>query len=550
MRKAYLSDLISDSQVIEWIHEKRKVTIHAPTGLGKTYFMINVLLMMCRQRGKKVLFLCNRRLLREQYEFDLAEKFRLYEEQTAAVDVKTYQELAELLKKGDSIAECLKDADVIVMDEIHYFYTDSDFNAYGTYVLFQKLIEATFFKTVIMLTATLEEVLPLIRKTFLQLHQKMEFSNIQIDWKKFRWSNQIYDFTYLRDNSRFNGIYVPDVESLVKEIASSDKKSLIFIDDKDKAAKFADLLCETKMINKSDITILDSGILDESINTTEIKTITVGNCLPKKILITTSVLDNGVSIHDKELGNMVISTEDRVSFVQMVGRVRGEKTEHCKLFVYPHKKSYYDLRVEQYKEKIDFIEKMEKEIDKRNFYSLLLEGWHANKEGAEMFRNVVIPLKVSDEYYSSKFPYLNIRDRNEKFGINYFSYVKAGNNLIAEKNFAKMAYTDITQIAKVQLSWIGCEEVEIRKSSFYEERKSLLCSMLLKVKGYTNQQLIEVKKELLKEFRKDLLSGSKFKNVSFSDDKLMELCDECGLRFVKTVGEDKLMRYSIIKKDE
>ena len=232
------------------------------------------------------------------------------------------------------------------MDEIHYFYSDADFNAYGTYHLLQKLIYVTFFKSVIMISATVDEVKPLIERCFSQCRRKLEIEerkkgvncgNWGIDISEYAWQNQVYSYRHLADFDRFYGIYVPDCETLVEEIASSDKKSVIFIDDVKLAQKFGEALIATGKIKRQDIQLLDSEKLEENANDKKISSITLGHELLTKILITTSVLDNGVSIHDAEVGNLVIATENKVSFIQMLGRIRGEKNSQCRLYIYPRR---------------------------------------------------------------------------------------------------------------------------------------------------------------------------------------------------------------------
>ena len=44
--------------------------------------------------------------------------------------------------------------------------------------------------------------------------------------------------------------------------------------------------------------------------------------LEPKVLITTSVLDNGISLEDSSLRNIAIISNSRLSFIQMLGRIR------------------------------------------------------------------------------------------------------------------------------------------------------------------------------------------------------------------------------------
>lgn len=300
-----------------WL-EGKKVVIHAPTGMGKTTFVLEHFLLCCMYKKMKVLILCNRRLLKAQYEFDLAELFDRYTEMCEYVEVKTYQEMAEMLKSGQDVKYLLKNYDVVVADEFHYFYQDSDFNPFGTYVLLQGLVCAGYDKTMVFITATYEEVRPLLERGFECCRQKLymsedfhgDLSNCKLE------ADFIYDFSECADFSYFNCIAVEDPETIWSEIAKSSKKSIIFIDDKRYAEELKEELYKTWGVKKEEIYLLNSSIMDEKSTDIVIRTLAVAHSVKPKILITTSVLDNGVSIHDIDVGNIVIATESKTNFIQ------------------------------------------------------------------------------------------------------------------------------------------------------------------------------------------------------------------------------------------
>ena len=123
--RKYLTNLIGDDYK-DW--SKRKIILTAPTGLGKTTFVVDRLLSDIKLSGKKMLILCNRKLLRRQYWFDLIERFHSYGELEQAVQIETYQNIAEMLRQGKDLVELFRDIDCIVLDECHYFYADAEFN--------------------------------------------------------------------------------------------------------------------------------------------------------------------------------------------------------------------------------------------------------------------------------------------------------------------------------------------------------------------------------------------------------------------------------------
>lgn len=163
-QKIYISQLVTINEYATWLSGK-KVMLVAPTGLGKTKFVLSKFLPFCVSQRRKVAILCNRRLLREQYLYDLAEMYTRYYIMNEQVQLFTYQTLAEYIMKGQNLGKVLEDFDVIVCDEAHFFYADADFNVYGTFILLQVLIKICIHKCVLFISATADEVIPLLDRT-------------------------------------------------------------------------------------------------------------------------------------------------------------------------------------------------------------------------------------------------------------------------------------------------------------------------------------------------------------------------------------------------
>ena len=97
MDKKYLSEVIGD-EYFDW--GKQKIIIQAPTGSGKSTFIIQALLKRYQRKHWKLLILCNRRLLRKQYWYQLVQQFDAYSDLRQVVEIKTYQELAASMMHG------------------------------------------------------------------------------------------------------------------------------------------------------------------------------------------------------------------------------------------------------------------------------------------------------------------------------------------------------------------------------------------------------------------------------------------------------------------
>lgn len=102
------------------------ILIHAQTGAGKTYFVLNVLLPYIASQGKRLLYLSNRSALRDQvglsYLEDYADNITVKNYQSFELTNLNWQTSSEL---GSEILNC----EYWVMDEAHYFLADGRFNS-------------------------------------------------------------------------------------------------------------------------------------------------------------------------------------------------------------------------------------------------------------------------------------------------------------------------------------------------------------------------------------------------------------------------------------
>jgi len=543
----YISEALDLNTYGAWLKGK-KIIINAPTGTGKTTFILREFLPYCQSRGKRMLILCNRRLLKLQYGFDLSEQYERYAELEADVDVMTYQALAEKLTDYSHLKGILKAYDVIVCDEVHFFYADSDFNGFGTYVLLQALIQACFFKTMVMVTATLEEVCPLLVKTFKDCEAKMlreggEFPGFH----EYCWDNRIFDFGEYCDYQRFKGIFVEDEETLVKEVMQSGEKAIIFMDDKSKAEQLKKMFLKIGKLDSQEVYILTAEILETHPNDTVVKALAIAHRVLPRILITTSVLDNGVSIHDSEVRNVVIATESKVSFLQMLGRIRAEHVDECNLYVFPRLTDYYEKRIQQYEEKMQIFDDLSEKNLNLQAIELMQKAWYGDNEKAAFLRKALILTKESLEYYAAKYKWINLKRGDGVLVVNAFAKEKIGNMLLAEKRFYKCSMQGAEQVAVEQIKWIGKTEDELLviSSSYKEERREAFKAELLLVQNFTLEELSDKKAALAKEYRTDILANIVAKNGSFSREKLEAVCHEFGLVLEIQRGDDKKNRYTI-----
>ena len=118
----YINQSIDEKEIKKWNHGER-VLITAGTGAGKSYFVRTVLFKYAKRRYKKILWLTNRTILREQV------KGYLTQEQEEVIDVINYQNIQEKLSQtGWALVEIFSKYDYIVYDEVHHIFADAGFN--------------------------------------------------------------------------------------------------------------------------------------------------------------------------------------------------------------------------------------------------------------------------------------------------------------------------------------------------------------------------------------------------------------------------------------
>lgn len=83
-----------------------------------------------------------------------------------------------------------------------------------------------------------------------------------------------------------------------------------------------------------------------------------------KVLIATSVLDNGVSIKDLQLRNIIIVADTQIEFLQMLGRKRDDG-QPIKLYIYKHKAEHFIRRKRINDRRLEIAEKYYNVVEKQ-----------------------------------------------------------------------------------------------------------------------------------------------------------------------------------------
>lgn len=137
-----------------------------------------------------------------------------------------------------------------------------------------------------------------------------------------------FDFPAKKSKSNINPIFYFNEEYILQQIAKTGKKEkwLVFIND----VKEGRALC--RKIQES-LGISSSFICADNASNDMCKSLEVNQRFDCHVLVATSVLDNGVSIIDDTLKNIVVDTTDKVQLIQMLGGKRLADGEQINLYV-------------------------------------------------------------------------------------------------------------------------------------------------------------------------------------------------------------------------
>lgn len=368
---------------------KQPVFLSAQTGQGKNYFIENFLIPYLEDLNYKnktkfrILIISNRLALKRQSEKHIRgqdnaedDEKRIYSYKDVA-DVVTYQGLLRRKKDLERVQKKKRSGYLFVIcDEAHFFTSDAMFNPYTQEIL--SSIVVLFKKAIrIYMTATPYECLQYICE-----HEEYPpvFYHFQRD----------YSYMNVKAYSEIRELY----DDIIKGVNRAEKW-LIFIDDKAKCQRVKDELEEKG--EKMGISLQNDdskagkvyAVSADSKNDEICKLIIQEEKLVKgiQVLITTSVLDNGVNLTG--IDHIVVSDMSKSKCIQMVGRARKSGDNDSKtLYLKRFDKKYVADRIHDLKEQRkayhDFdlaYGDLNDQLFSRNCdeYSFLIKYFHRNE---------------------------------------------------------------------------------------------------------------------------------------------------------------------------
>lgn len=422
-RDSFPAALINE---IPFWEPKNPVFIEAPTGMGKTTFVIKHLIPIAKANGKNVLLLGNRialnvqvkRRILEEWHSPLLERLTdegmRSQEDFECVKVLSYQSLGALLRKSNSdksIAEWLANVCFVVADEAHYFVADALFNYWTGFSL--RELAAKFRHAIrIYMTATAYDV----RNKIAQVEESVgptlteRFrTDLRVNPRAAMISTKqkmIY-YHFPADYSFVDLQFVTGISSLKDIICSIDGKALVFVDSIEKGKEFykdlSEALASQKKGNDSDDEFHKAIYLDASSkDSADWQMLVKTEKFEAKCLVATKALDNGINIDDDKLKNVIICSDDHVDLIQMLGRKRRNKRERVNLYVVSPTNSLLSNRK---KETDDLLNTANTFMNTRDKGKILQEIYMNGK--SEEYR-CLFPMNPNGEIYLNDAVYIKL----------------------------------------------------------------------------------------------------------------------------------------------
>ena len=286
-----VADIIPTTEIENW-NRGDNVCITAGTGVGKSYFIKTKLVEHCRKTDKRILFLVHRSILKEQIEVEIGEMGI-----GDVFKVETYQYVETLKRETDSRL-ALEYFDYIVADEFHYFLTDATFNN-STEVSLKEILRANTVR--IFMSATPND----INKYFIDF-RRMEIKEYRIEPK--------YDF--IRSLTFIYG--VDRVKEATYKTIERGKKTIIFTTS---GRRYMNSLIQEFPSNIVYSSKSNDGLY-VSVDEKKIEKMIDERKFNEEVLITTTAMEAGVSLFDKDIETIIIDVREVSNIVQCLGRKR------------------------------------------------------------------------------------------------------------------------------------------------------------------------------------------------------------------------------------
>lgn len=458
----------------------KEIIIKAPTGSGKTYFVLHKLLKYMIEQGmnKKMLYVVNRKILKKQLEEELhndieRELYPDYVKEPGDIDkyitIITYQQIEKaLLENGTAqgINGWLSSYSICVYDECHYFFSDSNFNTY-TELSFDALRDAMELKIQIFISATigdLEVVLKNriphckandVQRLYSEIERKKQKKILKYGLEK--------NYSYIKMHA-FENMNILK-EAIVTDLKNNKEKWLIFTDSIEEGRKLEKQLQNT-VEDDSKVVFIAADYMRHEDSKEVVDDIVEQKKANRQVVITTSVMDNGISFQDKALRKIVVMADTEEAFIQMVGRKR-EDGGTVQLYVLKREALHFSNRLKYVNRLLDFCRR--NDADFNRMYS----GVNIDKKERCYPYDFMVMNTIPNVYCQKGILEQILKEDNiDAFrkvlytvngflAMNSFAYKRCMSLRNFYSDMCKEMETDDNAFVRVQAQWLGKREEEI-----------------------------------------------------------------------------------------
>lgn len=339
------------------------IFITASTGSGKSYFILHTFLKWALEKGMKILYLVNREILKKQLEnnlnqisYEYCTEWGFRQNIENFISIRTYQSIENHLRNFQDQKEnnILNKFQCVVCDECHYFYTDSNFNT-GTELSYTIINNVFSNKIRVYISATIENMKRRIE------NDKQNYGDIHTIHRLRE--NEVYGLEKNYEKIRLK--IIDDDDSLILQIteslSSTHEKWLVFVDRIDKGKKIKKAIQNKMEIEKDGIIFIDADYEEDVDTNSTVKEIVNCQKTKKRVVISTAVMDNGISFSDEDLINIAIFADTKETFLQMLGRKRENKKE-IQLYICKRNKEHFTKRFQYVEQILQCYERYKEEI--------------------------------------------------------------------------------------------------------------------------------------------------------------------------------------------
>lgn len=521
------------------------IFISAPTGSGKTTFILKVLLPYLKSQRKKVLYLVNRRVLKKQIETEIEQlpielkeiiKIELYqtiENKILSFTKRSYlpkywqgyydalenrlspeekNDLRNRLNNYKKIEYCVnkysgmqgyKEYDYVVCDEAHYFLMDSNYNT-NTIMSYNFVRDFFCEKVRIYMSATLEDVKEYIKK------DNQENRYLRTDWfgvhtdkaGVYGWfKHREYEYSAERKYDYIDIKVLKDRSEISDIVCNGNKKWLIFVDSKEFGMLLKqEILKKMSVGNETSknemVVFITSGYAEEQDSANQVGEIIHNNKQSVKVLIATSVLDNGINLKDIELRNIILIADTETEFIQMLGRKRRDG-QRLQLYLYKQSKEHFLRRQRKNSRRREKADDNYMEV--RNYTKQLFDEYYKNGNVNEYTIGIINEEEKEQIWIQHQILMKRAMNNIEFFKDLSTAFLSVGGilflNLLSRKNLENLSlfYNEIVSefesrgenaFLRKQLQWLNKTEEEIEGilteadlTEFEKSKNKVICAL-------------------------------------------------------------------------